>query len=61
MRIVYDKEMRQRGCILCQDFKRSRNCPYEECPYHDLDEFTTIEEFYDTLPPVDLRELFKNI
>ena len=61
MRIVYNKEMKQRGCILCQYFKGPRNCPYKECPYHDLDEFTTFEEFYDTLPPVDLRKLFKDI
>lgn len=36
-------EMRKRGCHYCADFNRS--CPHDKCPYHELDEFKTYDEY----------------
>ena len=61
MRTLDVDEKRQRGCDFCQDIKGYRHCPHAVCPYHDLDEFTAFEEFCNTYPEVDLRELFRDI
>ncbi len=44
MRIVPEKERRQRGCQYCLDHK-GRKCKHEECPYHELDDVETYEEY----------------
>ena len=61
MRMLNNEEMKQRGCAFCQDIKGYRHCPHRVCPYHDLDEFTAFEEFCESLPTPDLRELFRDI
>lgn len=61
MRLLSANEMRQRGCAFCKDIKRCRHCPHDKCPYHDLDEFKAFEEFCETFPEVDWRELFRDI
>lgn len=54
MRQLTDKEKRQRGCDFCADKGRmydakKRNhvsiCPYDKCPYHELDNVKTYGEY----------------
>lgn len=45
----------------CQDVRGYRNCPHDECPYTDLDEYESFDEFCESFPEVDLRELFRDI
>ena len=61
MRMLENEEVKQRGCLFCQDLRGYRHCPHRVCPYHDLDEFTTFEEFQESFPEVDLRQLFSDI
>lgn len=42
-RMKQNAEQKKRGCHYCADFKRK--CPYAECPYHELDEFKTYDEY----------------
>ena len=61
MRMLTNKEVAKRGCLSCQDVRGYRNCPHDECPYTDLDEYESFDEFCETFPEVDLRELFRDI
>ena len=52
MRELHNDEIRQRGCIYCTDMVKKKvmglnrkHCPYAECPYHELDEFKTYNEY----------------
>lgn len=42
-RFSQTKEMKKRGCHYCADFKR--RCPHEVCPYHELDNVKTYDEY----------------
>lgn len=55
MRFLTFDEKEQRGCVYCLNIKasqvgyRTRNlCPYEECPYHVLDNYETYEDFIES-------------
>lgn len=69
MRIVHNKERYKRGCAYCADAlmikdKKGQNrraCPYNECPYQELDEFKNYGEYLkakgsDTMSAI-MREL----
>lgn len=57
MRNVVDCNPNKRGCYLCADvvkhkFKRNgkyiviaKMCPYDECPYHELDDVKCYSEY----------------
>ena len=51
MRVLKESETYQRGCWLCADLhkvrggRRVNHCPYEECPYHELDSVKTYGEY----------------
>ena len=53
MRYLKEKEQKKRGCSCCLDavMKKSyygfvsRHCPFDECPYHELDEYDTYREY----------------
>lgn len=61
MRFITKKEHQQRGCAFCTDvqstrgmqydgnnkglYAKGRACPYNECPYHEMDEYTSYKEF----------------
>lgn len=47
MRLLKLSEIEQRGCRFCADeIRKNRNmCPYEECPYHELDNVKTYGEY----------------
>lgn len=42
-RLTKNKEMKKRGCHNCADF--NHKCPHEVCPYHELDEYKTYDEY----------------
>ena len=51
-REIRDTERMQRGCHYCIDsitpikkINLHRGCPYEECPYHELDDVQTYGEY----------------
>ena len=53
-RTVTDRERKQRGCIYCLDvvttgktssYYAGRYCPYDECPYRELDKHETYGEY----------------
>lgn len=50
-RILKKSERDKRGCNDCANMIRTElgngvthTCPYEECPYHELDKYNTYEE-----------------
>ena len=53
MRIIPYAETVKRGCKYCafvdktlgDDGKMKKACPYEECPYRELDDYKTYNEF----------------
>ena len=52
MRMVPYFEKKQRGCMYCNHMKAKEfgkeirtACPFDECPYHDLDKYKTYDEF----------------
>lgn len=42
-RFSQTKEMKKRGCHYCADFNHV--CRHRECPYHELNEYKTYEEY----------------
>lgn len=51
MRMLSKAEKKKRGCVSCCDLVPyiGRNCrvacPYDECPYHELDKYDTYGEY----------------
>jgi hypothetical protein len=52
MRKLHRDEMYKRGCIYCLDVvkkktygQRETMCPFDKCPYDELDEFRTYNEY----------------
>ena len=58
MRFVVDCNPQKRGCDICADVKKisswdkhlckyvpRRICPYDECPYHELDDVKCYSEY----------------
>ena len=54
VRLVSTPEKKQRGCVYCLDNVRDANtrgihvgryCPYEKCPYRELDKYKTYEQY----------------
>ena len=51
MRALKESETHQRGCWFCADLHKVRGgknvnrCPYEECPYNELDNVKTYGEY----------------
>lgn len=49
MRAVEKEEKEKRGCLYCRDYKSKqgkRGCKHDECPYRELDEFETYEDYF---------------
>ena len=61
-RLITETEYKQRGCYFCADktntkgikytgkregFAKAIACPYEECPYRELDAFDSYSQFVD--------------
>jgi hypothetical protein len=52
MRELHEKEIRKNGCPFCLDMVRKRTdgqfrrcCPYDRCPYRELGEFKTYQDY----------------
>ena len=46
MHQVRRDEYNQRGCHYCLHYKTgTQACPYDECPYHELDTVSSYEEY----------------
>lgn len=62
MRNVPRNESIQRGCEWClhhgNGTKGGFICPYDECPYHELDNVKTFREYEKSLKGKDILELF---
>lgn len=55
MRTVGLAEKKKRGCFYCLDYKSrhgKRVCIHEECPYHELDDFESYNDFIKSKPPL---------
>ena len=68
MRVLHNKERTQRGCIWCADvvptntddnLTRRRKCPHDVCPYHELDDVKTYDEYMKGISDVTLNALLK--
>lgn len=51
MRVVGSAEKDKRGCLYCLDWikvgkKRGVMCKHDECPYRELDDFETYEDYF---------------
>lgn len=60
MRTVSTKERIKRGCNYCTDQLRGRKCKHDQCPYKELDNFKTYEDYYKSTPEF-LTELLKGV
>lgn len=49
MREVSIRERQKRGCLYCADCScgsgKHTKCPYDKCPYHELDGFKSYEAY----------------
>lgn len=50
MRKIHNEDARKRGCRWCADSlkpegRKGRMRPYDECPYHELDQFESYREY----------------
>ena len=49
MRKLNHREMIKRGCLYCEDCShgsgKDTRCPYDKCPYHELDNVKTYGEY----------------
>lgn len=51
MRALGQEEKDKRGCLYCLDYKKKRGvrgCKHGKCPYHELDEFETYEDYFNS-------------
>ena len=55
MRALSNQERKKRGCNYCNDVDAKKHgmvwkveCPFDECPYHALDNHKTYEEFMES-------------
>ena len=57
-RILESDEKKKRGCVYCNDLIKEKGkmeeryyditiskCPFEECPYHELDKYNTYNDY----------------
>lgn len=66
MRKIHLDRKHKRGCGYCLDLipwekivnkARPSKCPYDECPYHELDDVNTYEEYVDSVSNMPLATL----
>ncbi len=65
MRIISKAEKKKRGCVECYDLVQyiGRNCrvacPYDECPYHELDKYDTYSAYLKANGALSVDKLLK--
>lgn len=57
---------RKRGCAYCTEMipwmlqgrtRKGSKCPYDECPYHELDNTENYDEYADSISPLSIAAL----
>ena len=67
MLLIDAKQSRRRGCIYCADYVvvRMRGkrmvCPYDECPYHEMDGYHSYSEYLRKLGPDSVKRIFRRM
>lgn len=50
MRAIGIDEKKKRGCRYCLEYKHIKGvgnmCKHDKCPYHELDDYDTYEDFF---------------
>ena len=66
MRKINKPIKRKRGCAYCLDFipwemvgntRKKAKCPHEECPYHEMDNSKTYDEYVESVSDMPIEEL----
>lgn len=69
MRTIHIDRKKKRGCGYCLDFipcekmlgRKKSKCPYDECPYHELDEVNTYDEYVDGVSDLPIATLMAQL
>ena len=70
MRKIHLDRKHKRGCAYCLDLipwekkgnkVRLSKCPYDECPYHELDNVKTYDEYVDSVSDVPIAALMARL
>lgn len=58
-RIVTQAERDQRGCQYCEESRNGWMCPYEVCPYTEMDGFTKYQDYLKSTGGESVRKLLR--
>ena len=58
-RLLKQEERRQRGCDYCEDCHKKHWCPYEFCPYTEMDGFTKYKDYMEATGGESVRKLLR--
>ena len=67
MRKIHNADAAKRGCRWCADSIKPtgnsvRRCPYDECPYHEMDKYETYQEYLEKeAPSFDVDALLRGL
>lgn len=65
MRKIHNEDARKRGCRWCADSVKPegklRKCPYDECPYHELDNCESFNEYLKNTATDNVAEFLKSL
>lgn len=68
MRKIHNAERIQRGCAFCADcgwikkkLDRVRGCPYDVCPYHQLDKVKRYDDYLKSIGADTMYMLLKSL
>ena len=69
MRELKQAEQTKRGCKLCADVEKiakkgkypRRHCPYDKCPYHELDGFKTYKDYLISVSDDPVSNIIKEL
>ena len=63
MRKIHNEDAVKRGCRHCADSVKpkgkTRRCPYDECPYHELDKFESYGEYLKSIKEDPVSKFLK--
>lgn len=67
MKTIHNADAKKRGCRWCADSikpegRHIRKCPYDECPYHELDGYKTYHDYLkETSTLEDVADFLKGL
>ena len=62
MKKLNNSMKKKRGCMYCADVvnvEQRNHCPYDECPYHELDGFDSYGQYLKKTNPLSVSKLMK--